>query len=131
MMIKNSILRNHRIGSESNQLIRKLLAFLELEHKGCGKIKMDYATGEESEFSNTFQRVKDLKDTGKTQRKNAVYKEYLFYSTMKIQGYLLRDSSKRTKIGFMQTHLSSIITILRICPLIKFLKSTMRKLIEF
>jgi hypothetical protein len=64
---------------------------------------MDYAIGEKSELSSTCQRLKDLKDSGKTQRRSADLTESSYFSMKKIQDNSLRDLNRHMQIEFVPT----------------------------
>lgn len=69
----------------------------------CGKIEMDFASGEDLRFKDTYFNQRDMKDIGKTPKKNADFIEYTFYSMMKIQENLQKDSKLRLRQELWQT----------------------------
>lgn len=105
-------------------------SFKESEGKVSGKTRTGSATGEKSEFSSIYQRLRDLKVIGKTQRRNADLTEFTFCLTKKTPDSSQEDSNKPILIEFMQILSLNTTITLRICPLIKFLKSITTKLIE-
>jgi len=99
--------------------------------KVYGKTRTVSVTGGRSECLSTYQRPKDMKDSGRTQRRSAVYIEYKYYLRRKILAYSLKDSNKPITIEYVLILLLSTTTILKICQLIKSLRLIMIKLIEY
>ena len=57
----------------------------------CGKIEMDFASGEGLRFKDTCFNQRDMKDIGKILKKNADFIEYIFCLMMKTQENLQKD----------------------------------------
>ena len=76
----------------------------EQERMDYGKTRMACVTGEKSEYSNIYLKLKDLKVIGKILKKNVELIEYICFLMKKIQGRLLKDSNKHTPTEYMQIH---------------------------
>jgi hypothetical protein len=104
---------------------------LKLALKVFGEIEMDFASGENSRFKDISLLLKDMRDTGRIQKRNVDFTESLFFLMMKTQESLLRDSKMLMIQDAKLIPFSSITFMLKICQLIRFLKSIITKLIEF
>ncbi len=95
-----------------------------------GGIKTASATGAKSASRNIFPKAKGSRVSGRTQRKNAGFLEFSFFSMKKIPESFLKGSRKPIKLVSMLTPLLDTIIMLRTCLLTKSLKLTMNRSIE-
>ena len=111
----------------SSELFKKL----RFQLKAFGKTEMVSASGENSRFKDTCYSQRDMKVIGKILKRNADCTEYSFFLMMKIQENLQKGLKSRMKQELWQILSWNTISILKICPLTKFLKSIMKKSIEY
>lgn len=124
-MTRSLKLRNQRTGSRKPRMSTLSLKALALTVSG--ETRTAYATGERSESRNIFLRLRDTKDSGKTQRRSAAYLGYTLFSMRKIPESSQKGSRRHIRLESMLTPLLDTITILKTCQLTKSQKLTMIK----